>query len=99
MKQLVILLIAVGFFTACNQKQGTNEPSTDSKFNPAELPVDSVGASTDMTDRASTDSGKRGSDGKYPVDIGKSDQQVGGENPTGKAVGSDGNIVRDSTKK
>lgn len=80
----------------CNTKQGTNEPTVDSLLNPAELPVDSVGASTDMVDNAATDSNKTGDPMMPP---GKSDLQVGGDDGADKTISSDGNYVEGDKQK
>ncbi|HYG38604.1 MAG TPA: hypothetical protein VD908_08300 [Cytophagales bacterium] len=96
MKQLLILFFIVLVIAGCNTKQGTQEPTVDSRLNPAELPVDSVGASTDMADNAATDSNKTGDPMMPP---GKSDLQVGGDDGTDKAISSDGNYVEGDKQK
>jgi hypothetical protein len=94
MKQIVLFFAFFSLIFACNTKQGTGEPPLDNRYNPAEMTVDSVGANTDMRDNAATDSNKTGEGQSSP---GISDNDAGGQNNTGKAVGADGNII--STEK
>lgn len=87
---ILITLIAIG----CNTKLGSNEPTNDSKLNPAEMPIDTVGANTDVTETAATDSNKTGDPMRAR---GKSDLQTGGDDASKKAVSSDGNYVEEKT--
>lgn len=85
---ILITLIAVG----CNTKLGSNEPTNDSKLNPAEMPIDTVGANTDVTETAASDSNKTGDPMRAK---GTSDLQTGGDDGSKKAVSSDGNFVEE----
>jgi hypothetical protein len=97
MRNLLIAIVITVLMNACNTRQGSNEPALDNRYNPAEMPVDSVGAKRDMPS-AATDSNKSG---KATVPTGGSDLETGGQNQTEKTIGSDGNIVnqKDSTNK
>jgi hypothetical protein len=95
MRKLLSAILIIVLIDACNTRQGSNEPRLDNRYNPAEMPVDSVGAKQDGPS-AATDSNKTG---EATPPTGASDLQTGGQNQTGKTIGSDGNLVEDSTKK